>query len=170
MGFSPHSQKLVQNSQQLYTAQAKLRRVGSFAQEAGAQFINVSPEDIAGFFDLVPVDGTLPIDRMAQANLWKDMLSSLQRMPPQVLMSYDWGRIFGWVAQIAGLKNINQFKIQVLPPGQAPGSNVVPLKGLQGPQAPGGPINSPGADGSTVAGLNSLTGGGAEGPGAGYGG
>lgn len=161
MGFSPHSQKLVQNSQQLYTAQAKLRRVGSFAMDAGEQFLNVSPQDIAGFFDLVPVDGTLPIDRMAQANLWKDMLSSLQRMPPQVLMAYDWGRIFGWVAQIAGLKNINQFKIQVLPPGVQPQGNVVPLR--QALPGPGGPVNGPGADASTVAGLNSL---GGEGPGA----
>lgn len=159
MGFSPHSQKLVQTSQQMYSAQAKLRRVGSFAQEAGEQFINVSPEDIVGFYDLVPVDGTLPIDRMAQANLWKDMLSSLQRMPPQVLMSYDWGRIFGWVAQIAGLKNINQFKIQVLPPGMAPQGNVVPLRQLAN-NGPTGPVNGPGADSSTIAGLNALGGAG----------
>lgn len=166
MGFSPHSQKLVQNSQQMYSAQAKMRRVGSFVQDAGQQFINVSPEDIAGFYDLVPVDGTLPIDRMAQANLWKDMLSSLQRMPPQVLMSYDWGRIFGWVAQLAGLKNINQFKIQVLPPGMGPQGNVVPLRqALPGPAVPSGPINSPGADASTVAGLNALGGEGGGAPG-----
>ena len=166
MGFSPHSQKLVQNSQQLYTAQGKLRRVGSFAQDAGEMFMNVSPKDIAGFFDLVPVDGTLPIDRMAQANLWKDMLSSLQRMPPPVLMSYDWGKIFGWVAQLAGLKNINQFKVQVLPPGMQPQGNVVPLR--QALPGPSGPINSPGADSSTVAGLNAL-GGEAAGGAPGYG-
>ena len=36
-------------------------------------------------------------------------------MPPQVAMGYDWARIFAWVAQLAGLKNISQFKVQVVP-------------------------------------------------------
>ena len=81
-----------------------MKRVGSLALEAGERFMNVSPEDIQGFFDLVPVDGTLPIDRMAQANLWKDIMGTLRMMPPQVAMSYDWGRIFAWVAQISGVE------------------------------------------------------------------
>jgi hypothetical protein len=101
-GFSPHSQKLVQTSQQMYDATAKLRRVGSFIQDAGERFINVSPDDIVGFFDFVPVDGTLPVDRMAQANLWKEVMANIRNMPPQVAMGYDWGRIFGWVAQLSG--------------------------------------------------------------------
>src|SRR5690606_22072445 len=65
-GFSRHTKKLVQSSQQMYDARAKMRRVGDLAISAGPAFIEVSPEDIAGFFSYVPVDGTLPIDRMAQ--------------------------------------------------------------------------------------------------------
>ena len=57
-GVSPHAQKLVQSSQQYYDAAAKLRRVGSFAEEAGRAFIDVSPDDIAGFYDLTPIDGS----------------------------------------------------------------------------------------------------------------
>lgn len=155
MGFAPHSQKLVQTSQQMYSVQAKLRRVGSFAQEAGANFMNVGPEDIVGFFDLVPVDGTLPIDRMAQANLWKEVLAGVMRMPPQVAMSYDWGRIFAWTAQIGGLKNINQFKVQVLPPGQGPAPGSIPM--LPPPGGSGG-MASPGMSASNAAGLPQLGG------------
>lgn len=151
--FSTHSQRLVQNSQQFYDVQQKLRRVGSFALDAGEAFLNVTPDDIVGFFDFVPVDGTLPIDRMAQANLWKEIFAGIRMMPQQVAMSYDWSRIFAWTAQLAGLKNINQFRIQVAPDAvlaqQAQQGNVIPLPA----RAPGSP---PGADASTQSGLNAL--------------
>jgi hypothetical protein len=141
-GFSPHSQKLVQTSQQYYDARAKLRRVGSFALDAGEQFLNVSPEDIVGFYDFVPVDGVLPIDRMAQANLWKEIFAQIRMMPPSVAMGYDWGRIFAWAAELGGLKNINQFKVEVRPDAmlaaQAQQGNVVPLAPPKGgARAPG---------------------------------
>jgi hypothetical protein len=158
-GFAPHAQKLVQTSQQYYDAEAKLKRVGSLALEAGDRFINVSPGDISGFFDLVPVDGTLPVDRMAQANLWKEMMGSLRMMPPQVTMEYDWGRIFAWVAQLAGLKNINQFKVQVMPDqqlaAQAQAGNVVPMPSRM-PPGGGSPVQ-PGNSASTAAGIDALS-------------
>lgn len=164
-GFAPHSFKLVQNSQQFYDAEQKLRRVGSLAQEAGMNFIMVTPEDIKGQFDFVPVDGVLPIDRMAQANLWKEMMGNLRMMPPQVAMGYDWMRIFAWVANLAGLKNIQQFKIQIAPDAllqaQAQQGNVIPMPG-RGPQLPGPPGGGspvePGNAASTAAGLNALAG------------
>lgn len=156
IGFSPHAQKLVQNSQQYYDANVKLRIVGSLAQEAGMGFINVDQKSIAGFFDFVAVDGVLPIDRMAQANLWKEIMAGVRMMPPQVAMEYDWGRIFAWTASIAGLKNISQFKVQVVPDQQfqanAQAGNVVPMPARQLPK-PGGQ-GSPNA--ATTAGLNAL--------------
>src|SRR5262245_24948746 len=154
-GMAPHAQRLVQNSQQFYDAAAKLKRVGSLALEAGDRFMNVAPEDIQGFFDFVPVDGTMPIDRMAQANLWKEIMGSLRMMPPQVAMSYDWSRIFAWVATLAGLKNISQFKVEMLPDQQlammAQQGNVIPLRPPQGPSL--APV-TPGNAASTQAGLN----------------
>lgn len=152
MGFSPHSQKLVQNSQQFYDATLKLKIVGDLAAAAGPQFLDVNPDAITGFFNFVPVDGTLPVDRSAQANLWKDMMSNLRMMPPQVAMGFDWVKIFTWVGSLAGLKNINQFKVQVMPPGmdmagQVGAGNVVPMPGMKPP---------PGANSSTVSGNNAM--------------
>jgi len=162
-----HAQRLVQNSQQFYDSSAKLRRVGSLALEAGERFMNVSPDDIIGFYDYVPVDGTMPIDRMAQANLWKEIMGSLRMMPPQVAMQYDWARIFAWVANLAGLKNINQFKVQMVPDQmlqqQADQGNVIPIRpsGASGASvAPSLAPVTPGASASTAAGLNALGGGG----------
>lgn len=156
MGFSHHSAKLVQNSQQFYDTQLKLRIVGDLATAAGPGFLMVTPETISGFFNFVPVDGALPIDRAAQANLWKDMMSNLRMMPPQVAMGFDWVKIFTWVGSLAGLKNINQFKIQVMPDaalaGQAQQGNVIPMPGASPPRL--GP--PPGANSSTQSGNNAM--------------
>jgi len=150
MGFAPHSMKLVQNSQQFYTGDQKFRLVGDLAMGAGASFMNITPESITGFWSFSPVNGTLPIDRAAQANLWKDMMANLRMMPAQVAMGFDWVKIFSWVGTLAGLKNINQFKVQVVPDGSMDGQvqagNVIPFSG-------GGP---PGANSSTVSGNNAL--------------
>ena len=106
-----------------------------------------------GFWNFSPVNGTLPIDRQAQANLWKDMMASLRMMPPQVAMGFDWVKIFSWVGTLAGLKNINQFKIQLVPDGSMDGQvaagNVIPFQ-------PGAQKALPGADSSTVSGNNAL--------------
>lgn len=161
-GFTAHSMKLVQTSQQFYDAQSKLRRVGDLAYEAGDRFINVKPEDITGQFDFVPVDGVLPIDRMAQANLWKEIMANIARLPLPVQQSYDWSRIFAWTATLSGLKNINQFKIQTVPNAQlaqqVQAGNVIPMPPRPGLPAPGGASTAtgPGADASTQNGLAAL--------------
>ena len=132
MGWAPMAQMTVQNTQQYYDLERKFRLVGDLAQMAGPKFAEVSPAEIQGFYDFVPVDGTLPADRFAQANLWRELLAQM-RNHPQIMAQYDIGKIFAWVAQLAGLKNINQFRIQVQPDEvvarEAERGNVVPLGG-----------------------------------------
>lgn len=132
MGMGPLMQLMLQTTQQHYTMQKSFRIVGDMGQFATSPFVEVDGATIAGFYDYVPVDGTLPIDRYAQANLWGQLLAQMAQVP-QVMMQYDLGKIFGWVAQLSGIKNINQFRVQTLAPGQAPGPNVVPLNA--GPSA-----------------------------------
>lgn len=155
LSFGPHSQKLVQNSQQFYDGSMKMRIVGDLAMAAGQQFMQVDPSMIMGFFNFVPVDGTLPVDRMAQVNLWKDLMGALRMMPPQVAAGFDWVKIFSWVGTLGGLKNINQFRTQMVADGSLDGQvqagNVVPIK------AGGAPRAFPGADSSTQTGNNALT-------------
>jgi hypothetical protein len=135
-GFSSHAQRLVQMSQQYYTAERKLRVVGDLAQEAGMDaeraFLDVTQDKIQGFYDFVPVDGTLPVDRLAQAALWKDLMMNMRQVP-SLLQQYDLGRIFAWVASLSGVRNVNRFKIQVGTPGalmqQAEAGNLVAMPG-----------------------------------------
>jgi len=76
------------------------------------------------------VDGTLPVDRYAQVQLWQNLMAQAQKMP-QVAAQYDMGKIFAWVAALGGLKNIQQFKIQLGDPAalaqQAAAGNMVPI-------------------------------------------
>jgi hypothetical protein len=149
-GFADLSNIMVKNSQQYYDGAKKLRIVGDLAQYAGQEFIQVTPENIVGQFDWAPVDGTLPIDRYAQANLWREMLAQMAQVP-QVMMQYDLGKIFGFVAQLSGLKNIDRFKIQMMPDqmmmAQAGAGNAVPMlpgPGMGNPVEPGQvPLNGP---------------------------
>lgn len=131
MGMSPHAQKLVQHSQQWYGDDTKFRIMGSLAQDA-ERFIRVTPDGIAGFFDLVPVDGTLPVDRMAMANLWNQMMGQMRNFP-QLMGQMDMWKLFGYIGNLMGLRNINQFRLQVLPPGVAPQGNVIPIRPGQSP-------------------------------------
>lgn len=111
-GVEPLSKMLVQNSQQYYDMELQFKIAGDLLQQAGPGFINVTPEMIGGFYDYVPVDGTLPIDRFALVNMWKEILQATISVP-EIGMQYDLSGIFQWMSQLAGLKNISQFKIQV---------------------------------------------------------
>lgn len=116
-GWSPMVQKLIQQTQQLYDEERKFRIVGDLAQFKGTNFLTVTPEQIAGFYDFTPIDGTLPIDRFAQANLWQQIMQGMTKLP-QLLEVYDVAKIFAFTAQLAGLKNISQFKIEIVPDEQ----------------------------------------------------
>jgi hypothetical protein len=98
--------------------------------------MQVDPTLLAGDYDFVPVDGTLPIDRMAMATLWQNIMGQMRNFPA-LMMQFDIGKVFTHVAQLGGIRNINQFKIQVVPDGviqaQAQAGNLLPMGGGQGP-------------------------------------
>lgn len=137
VGFSPLCSKLTMSTQQLYTGEKKFRILGDQAMWA-EPYMMVTPDLIAGMYDFVPVDGTMPVDRFAQVNLWQQLMASMAKVPG-ALQQYDLSKIFAFVAQLGGLKNINKFRIQVTPDGllqqQAQMGNVVPMR--SNPQEPG---------------------------------
>lgn len=138
--LTPWAQMLVQNTQQMYDQEQIYRRTGDLT-DVNRMPLKVTPDLITGFFDFVPIDGTMPIDRVALANVWRELMVQAARLP-QVMQQYDLSKIFAYVARMSGAKNIDQFKIKVSPDaalmGQAQAGNVVPLGGNSGPtgQAP----------------------------------
>jgi hypothetical protein len=148
MAWSPLSQMMLQNTQQYYD-EAKMFKIAGDLMRGDPTFLTVNPDDIMGFYDFVPVDGTMPIDRFAQANLWKEILMGLAQAP-QIASQYDVGGIFSWMAQLAGLKNITQFKIA---PDQAvqqmaQAGNIVPTGAIGPTGGPSGVNVANGAGGS----------------------
>ncbi len=171
-GMDPLSRMFVQNSQQYFDMDLEMKIAGDLLQASGplsmqgnqlmqqmmggmqpgmpsqpngrSGFARVNPDTIAGFYDFVPVDGTLPIDRFAQVNLWKEIFQGILAVPA-IGMQYDLAGIFQWVAQLAGLKNITQFKLQLTPDqvlaAQMQQGNAVPLNGPKAGGA-GGPPKS----------------------------
>jgi hypothetical protein len=145
IGFGPLSEKLLQVTQQLYTKERKFRIVGDMATEQLARMI--TPEDIQGFYDFIPVDGSMPVDKMANAQVWKELMGELRQFP-ELLAQYDIGKIFDYVAQLAGIRSIKQFKVQVMSPEQiamaSAAGKLIPIPGGKGGQG------NPGAGGRAV--------------------
>ncbi len=108
-GFQSLSRMMVSNSQQFYDDNDKFRVVGNLSQ--GMEEIEITPQSIAGEYDYVPVDGTLPVDRFAQANLWKEIMATMANIP-SLAATYDFGAILNYVAQLSGIRNLSQFQLE----------------------------------------------------------
>jgi hypothetical protein len=143
MGFSPLALVALQNTQQYYSQDMVFRTAGSLAANL-PPFVQVNPESIAGAYDFVPVDGDMPLDRFALANLWRQLFADVARMP-EMAGQLDFMAIFSYAAKLAGATEVDQFRIQTVPDGQlqqqAQAGNVVPIGGqggAAGQQLPGG--------------------------------
>lgn len=137
-GFSSHASKLLQSSQQLYDAELTLRIAGNLMRSP-EQMIMVTPDTIAGAYDYMPVDGTMPIDRNAQVMVWTQIMQQLAAFQPVLGERYDFGRIFDHVMKLTGIQNLSSFQVKIRPDMQlqnaAQAGNVIPLRG--GTNGPG---------------------------------
>ena len=116
--WQPLAQELLSNTQQWMSREVQLRLIGMDAglqtMEDVQRFVTVSPQDIRGFYDYIPVDGSLPVDRMAQAQILMQLMGQMGQVPG-VLGQYDMGGVFGWIAEMMGAKGLKNFKIQLTP-------------------------------------------------------
>jgi len=118
MGWGPLSSVWIRETQQNYDKVQQYKVAGDlFSQRV--PFLEVSPESIAGAYDFVPVDGTLPIDRFAQANFWREMLAMMSKIQEPPFGGYSPDSIIAHVGQLSGIKNMERFKVNVVPDEQA---------------------------------------------------
>jgi hypothetical protein len=148
MGFAPLAAKMLQRTQQFYTEEQYFRIAGDMLRNP--QRVRVGPDMIKGQYDFVPVDGTLPVDKFALANLWKELLIGLRDFG--LAGMYDVPGIIGWVAQLAGAKNFERFRLQAAPDAvvaqNARAGNIVPLQEAAG--GPGGAGQGTGGGGAAA--------------------
>lgn len=137
LAMDPLSQMMLQNTQQFMTMDTKFAIAGNTLETAQA-FLQANAQKISGFYDFVPVDGTLPIDRLAQANFWKELLMQMARVPMMV-QQWDLSGMIAHTMKLQGERNVDRFRIKIAPmmPGADPtnavqAGNVVPLGGRGG--------------------------------------
>lgn len=154
--FGPLTLKLWSNSQQMYTQEDTFSIAKGLTTKTLENPITV--DQIAGNFNFAPVDGTIPIDRMAQAMIYKEILMGMQTFP-QVAGRYDVASFFAFIAKMAGVKNLDSFVITDAATIQQEAAlgNLVVNGGNNGQGggnsgADGGaPANSPGIQGTPTA-------------------
>lgn len=136
----PLAEMMTLNNQQYLSDDFLLSVVGPSAAEAP---IRVSPEMLVGDFYFPQHDGTLPLDRVALLDVWKEIMQLI--LGSQLLQqSHDLSKVFEYVADLGGARNIETMRrapqapippMNALPDEEvsrgAEAGNLVPLRGLQ---------------------------------------
>lgn len=86
-------------------------------QDALKNPIKIGPEMLVGDFHYPIHDGTLPLDRVAMVDVWKEIFLGIAQ-DEQLRGNFDMVSMFTWIAELGGARNIEQFKIEVAPDEQ----------------------------------------------------
>lgn len=119
-GFSVLATDLLKSTQQFYQGDKQFRIVG--APDPNNPYVQVTPETIAGMYDYIPIDGVLPQNKAAAL---QTMQTAIQTMSSSevFMQQYDVMGMLIWLLKESGLKNIQNFRIQMQPqptPGSTP--------------------------------------------------
>lgn len=133
-GMVDQAEQICINMQQLTTEPFMLQLVGADGLQ---KLQTVSPEQLVGDFQFPVTDGTLPLDKIAILDIWKEIFM-LVSQNPMLMQMYSIDQIFEFVCELSGARNIKKFKLQPgmagmqgMPPDQmqrqVQAGNVVPL-------------------------------------------
>lgn len=130
------TEQMAVNTQQYLAEDFYIELVG---EEGRDKPLRVDATKLNGDFHYPVSDGTLPLDRVALMDIWKEVWMAVAK-DPELRQQYSVPKIFEWVAELGGARNIESFKIEVASPQQIAGSNAVPITpGMMAGQGPGGP-------------------------------
>lgn len=112
------------HAQQYMTQQTYVKIVGRYADQLKQTFgsksrVGVSPFDLAINYDLITRDGSIPGGNFSSS--WMELFKVIGTTP-ELMQQFDVTRIFTYIAQQLGAKNVEDFKRNV---GQI-GTNVMP--------------------------------------------
>jgi hypothetical protein len=102
------------NNQQFLSEEFYMQVVG---QEGAQKPLRVTPDQLVGDFYYPVHDGTLPIDRVAMLDIWKELMIGVLQ-DQELRQTYSIPKLFEHVAELGGARNIQTFRTQVLPDGQ----------------------------------------------------
>lgn len=73
--------------------------------------VHVKPEMLVGDFNFPVHDGTIPLDKIALLDVWKEIFVTTGQ-DPALAGLYDRGKMFEFLAELGGARNIESFKIR----------------------------------------------------------
>lgn len=128
------------NLQQNMSQELHLRLLG---QEGLKDPVTIGPPDVVGDFYFPVHDGTLPLDRVAMLEVWKQIFQVVVSTPGFAQV-FDALGIFNYIAELGGAKNLSTFRVQTAGNAEVDAAlragNLVPAQGL--PNSP--PVGAPG--------------------------
>lgn len=121
-GFTELASQMIFNIQQFMPEEMWTQVTGD---DGSPMTSLLTPDMIVGDFNYQVSDGSLPYDKQALLEVWKELMFGIAQ-DPELRQSKDLNKIFEYVAQLGGAKNITAFnrqqpQQQQLPaPGQTP--------------------------------------------------
>lgn len=135
------------HTQQYMTEPTFVRIAGRYAEQLKGIFgpksnVKITPSNLAINYDLVPKDGSIPGGNFSQA--WVELFKIIGTTP-ELVQQFDVTRIFMYIAQQLGAKNVEDFRRnldqvqpQVMPDeavaGQVQAGNMIPIESMIGAQ------------------------------------
>lgn len=71
----------------------------------------VKPEMLVGDFNYPVHDGTMPLDKVALLDVWKEIFA-VTGQDPELVGKYDRGKMFEFMAELGGARNIESMRIR----------------------------------------------------------
>lgn len=110
------AEQMTMNYQQFLDEEFEIRILGADGQ---GESIIINPNSIDGDFYFPVHDGALPLDKVAMATVWQQILTGLIQDPTGILrQQYSLPKIFEYTAQLGGAQNIRSFRLTPMDDGQ----------------------------------------------------
>ena len=127
-GLDPLGRMMLSNTRQGRSQEVFDMIVGTRAlQTPFDQVILASPNKIAGGYDFVPYDATLPSDKQFQAGMLQELMTTLIQNPESAAMlNKDPVKLLNHIADLYGINNLNDYDLNPAQPLVSPQAQVVP--------------------------------------------
>lgn len=103
--FMPLAKQMIMNIQQFMPEEMWVEHTGDDGVPVSSL---MTPDMAAGSFDYMISDGSLPYDKTALLEVWKEIMLGVAQ-DPELRQNYSLSRIFEYVAELGGAKNISSF-------------------------------------------------------------
>ncbi len=132
-GMTSLSNQMSLNTQQWMSQEFHVRVAGD---DGRIYPLQIDHDGVAGDYYYPVHDGSLPLDKVALLDIWKEIIG-VAFQDPEIRANFSVPKMFEFVAELGGVKNIKSFRLQPGSPEQisqmAQQGDLAPIPGATGP-------------------------------------